>query len=137
MSDPSLTSEFFDYLQFYRTNRDLSMDVKSTIKTELVRARNIYKAVFVSNYADWLQYESNGLPRLNKFVRKILLTYCPFSHDIREKLLLNPQYAEPLKHYGIKQQQRITRLSNLIHKVNQTHKEVPQELTDELEFAKS
>jgi len=137
LSDPSLTSEFFDYLQFYRTNRELSPDVRSSIKTELVRARNIYKAVFVSNYADWLQYESNGSPRLNKFVRKILVSYCPFSFEIREKLMLNPQFAELLKRYNLKQQQRITRLTNLIQKVSKTNKTVPQELLNELEFAKS
>ncbi|MCL2617901.1 MAG: cyclic nucleotide-binding domain-containing protein [Defluviitaleaceae bacterium] len=132
---PSLTSEFFDYLQFYRSNRELSQDVKASVKTELVRARNIYKSVFVQNYADWLQYESNGSPRLNKFVRRIMMIYCPFAEETREKLSLNPQFAEPLKRFNIRKHQRVTRLSNLMQKVSKIAKEMPQELTDELAFA--
>ncbi|MCL2617207.1 MAG: cyclic nucleotide-binding domain-containing protein, partial [Defluviitaleaceae bacterium] len=107
-----------------------------SVKAELVRAKNIYKSVFVTNYVDWLMYESKGSPRLNKHVRKILLAYCPFSAEIREKLTLNPQYTDILKRYDIKQQQRIQRLSNLMQKITLSKKDVPQELTDELEFVK-
>ena len=136
MSDPSLTSEFFDYLQFYRNNRDLSPDAKSNLKAELLRAKNVYKAVFVSNYADWLLHESNGSPRLNKFVRKIMFSYCPFSAQVREKLALSPQYSEVLKFYDMKIQQRTKRLESSIQKVSKLGKETPHELLDELEFLK-
>ena len=91
MSDPSLTSEYCDYLQFYRSNRDLSADVKASVKSELTRARNNYKAVFVSNYSEWLMFEANGSPRLNRHARRMLMAYCPFSAEIREKLTLNPE----------------------------------------------
>ena len=137
VTDPSLTSAFFDYLQFYRTNRELSLEVKSSIKTELARARNTYKAVFVSNYSDWLLYESNGSPRLNKFVRNILAEYCPFSAEIREKLAQNPLYSEALKKYNFKQQQIIKKLSNTIQKISKESKTgVAKELLDELEYLK-
>ena len=136
MSDPSLTSEFFDYLQFYRTNRELSPDVKSYVKAELLRAKNVYKAVFVSNYADWLLYESNGSPRLNRFARKIMFNYCPFSAQVREKLTQSPQHAEVLKLYDLKLQQRTKRLENSIQKVKKLGKEIPQELLDEMEYLK-
>jgi len=137
MSDPSLTSEFFDYLQFYRSNRDLSADAKSSVKAELLRAKNVYKAVFVSNYSDWLLYESNGSPRLNKFVRKIMFSYCPFSAPVREKLALSPQYSDILKLYEMKKQQREKRLENTLQKVSKLSKQAPQELLDELEYLKN
>ena len=136
MSDPSLTSEFFDYLQFYRNNRDLSPDAKSNIKAELLRAKNVYKAVFVSNYADWLLHESNGSPRLNKFVRKIMFTYCPFSAPVREKLALSPQYSEVLKLYDMKNQQKVKRIESAIQKVSKLGNEIPRELLEELEYLK-
>ena len=136
LSDPSLTSEYFSYLQFYRSNRDLSMEVKSSIKTELVRSRNNYKTVFVSNYTEWLMYESKGSPRLNKFARRIMTEYCPFPANIREKLMMNPQYSDPLKRYDFKQQQRIKQLSNVIQKINKEGHETPRELLDEMEFLK-
>ena len=136
MSDPSLTSEFFDYLQFYKSNRELSSETKVAVKAELLRAKNVYKAVFVQNYADWLLYESKGSPRLNKFARKILFTYCPFSAPIREKVALNPQYTDILKRYEMLKAQREKRLTNAVQKIVNLSKETPHELVKELEFLK-
>ena len=134
ITDASLTSEFFDYLQFYRTNRDLSADVKSSVKAELLSARNSFKSVFISNYVEWLIYESNGSPRLNRYVRKILITYCPFRAEVRENLIKNPQYTEPLNHYRLKQLQRSQRLGRVIQKLQKSGTEVPKELQDELAY---
>ena len=136
VTDASLTSEYCDYLQFYRTNRELSTEVKAAVKTELSRARNNWKNVFVLNYVDWIMHESNGSPRLNKFARKILIMYCPFAAAKREQLAQNPQYGELLKRFTFKQQQREQLLSRMIHKMSQTIKDVPQELLDELEYVK-
>ncbi|MCL2215911.1 MAG: cyclic nucleotide-binding domain-containing protein [Defluviitaleaceae bacterium] len=135
VTDASLTSEYCDYLQFYRTNRELSSEVKAAVKTELSRARNNWKNVFVHNYVDWIMHESNGAPRLNKFARKILTMYCPFNASIREQLAQNPQYAELQKRYIFKQQQRDQLLSRFIDKLSKTV-EVPQELRDELEYVR-
>jgi len=136
LSDPSLTSEFFDYLQFYRSNRELSTDVKSAIKTELIRAKNTYKSVFVSNYSEWIVYEANGSPRLNKFVRRILSVYCPFAMEIRENMKMNPLFTELLRRYELKQSQKAYHLNNVITKLEKDKREVPQELRDEIEYLK-
>lgn len=136
LSDPTLTSEYFNYLQFYRSNRDLSMEVKTTIKTELIRARNNYKTVFVNNYVEWILYESNGSPRLNKFARRILTEYCPFTAEIREKLSTNPQYADLLKRYDVKIMQKEKHLSNVFQKITTAGKQIPKELLEEVEYLK-
>ena len=136
ITDLSLTSEYCDYLQFYRSNRDLSADIKESVKSELTRARNNYKSVFVANYLDWIQFESNGSPRLNKYVRKMLFSHCPFSAPIREQLSTNPQYTEPLKRFNIRQQQREQLLLRIIQKLNNAGTPVPDELYSELEFVK-
>ena len=136
-SYPSLTSEFFDYMQFYKTNRELSAEVKSSIKTELVRARNNFKEVFVSNYVDWLVYESKGSSRLNKIARKVLLDYCPFPAEIREKLAMNPQFSDLFKRYNFKIQQRVRMLQNVIQKAEKAGAKAPQELLDEIKYVES
>lgn len=136
LSDPSLTSEMCDYLQFYKNNRDLSTETKVAIKTELLRAKNTYKTVFVSNYVDWIIYEANGSPRLNKIARKILFNYCPFTADFRERLALNPQYADILKRYGVKVQQKLNHLERVVQKAGQMGKPAPQEILDEMEYVK-
>ncbi|MCL2620022.1 MAG: hypothetical protein FWD97_03690, partial [Defluviitaleaceae bacterium] len=131
---PSLTSEYFTYLQFYRNNKDLSMDAKSSVKTEIMRARNVYRAVFVNNYVDWLMYECNGSQRLNKVARKIMAMYCPFPEEVRERLSTNPQYSEPLKLRDLQNKQAIQKLGNMIQKIDKMDRPVPQELKDQMEF---
>ena len=134
LSEPSLTSEYCDYLQFYKKNSELTTEMKDNIKSELDRAKKNYRAVFVSNYADWLQYESKGSLRLNRIVRRMLLEYCTFAAPIREKLKQNPQYAELFNKFNIKQQRNIRHVSSVMQKVRQSGKPIPKELQDELEF---
>jgi hypothetical protein len=136
VTNPSLTSEYCDYLQFYKNNKELSLEVRESIKLQLIRARNNYKMVFVADYAEWLLYESNGSPRLNKTALKMMITYCPFVPAIRERLQQNPRYTQLLNIFNNKKKQRVQLLTRIIHKVAQTTgKEAPQELLDELEFA--
>ncbi|MCL2350266.1 MAG: cyclic nucleotide-binding domain-containing protein [Defluviitaleaceae bacterium] len=133
-SSPSLTSEYFTYLQFYRNNRELSLETKASVKTELMRARNVYRAVFVNNYIEWMMYECNGSQRLNKVARKLMFMYCPFPDETRKRLGSNPQYADALKLYDLKMRQVQQKLSNLMQKVTRENKAVPQEILNEMDF---
>lgn len=90
--DKSLTAEYCTYLQFYSRNRELSSDTKTKIKSALIRAKNNYREVFVKDYINWINYESNGSFRLNKVARNILVRYCPFAKSIRHNLANNPLY---------------------------------------------
>ncbi|MCL2083405.1 MAG: cyclic nucleotide-binding domain-containing protein [Oscillospiraceae bacterium] len=133
---PSITSGFCDYLQFYKTNRSLSAEAKENIKNELMRAGKNYKNVFISNYTDWILYESNGVPRLNKQVIMMMVSHCPFPADIREKLSKNPRYIDMLNRYNIIQQKRVRHLLNVMQRINRSNKDVPQEILDELGYTK-
>ena len=92
--EKSLTSEFYDYIQFYRKNRDLSQQAKDKVKADLVHAKNNYREVFVADYMGWMKYESQGNFRLNKVSRRIIAEYVPFKAEIRKKLEENPMYKE-------------------------------------------
>jgi len=137
LTDPSLTSYFCDYLQFYMNNRSIAMQTMTEIRNELSAARNNYKVVFVQNYLMWIVNESKGMARLNSIALGILMTFCPFNAEIRETLTKNMRYNEALNRYNAKRQKRVQRLTLLIKKLNQGGKPAPQELRDELEFAKS
>ena len=136
ISDPSLTSIFCDYLQFYMNNRNLSMQTMLAIRNEVSSARNNYKTVFVSNYTDWLLHESRGAARLNNVAIGVLMTFCPFTAAVRESLTTNLRYAEALNRYKAKQTKRIQYLMRLAQKVKQGGREFPEELLNELEYAK-
>lgn len=95
----SLTSEYCDYLQFYRKNRELSEEKKEKIKQQIQKGRNNSREIFVLDYEQWVNYESVGAVKLNKSVREIMATYCPFSREIREQLKLQPLFEEAMTRY--------------------------------------
>jgi len=136
LTDPSLTSYFCDYLQFYMNNRSLAMQTMTEIRNELSAARNSYKTVFVNNYIMWLQNESKGMARLNSVALGILMTFCPFNADIREQVSKNMRYNEALNRFNAKRQKRAQRLNLIIKKLQQSGREVPKELVDEFEYSK-
>lgn len=134
ISEASLTSEYFDYIQFYRKNRELSTDAKDKVKLSMQKAKNSYKEMFIRDYEAWILYEGAGSPRLNKVSRNIIFTYCPFSKEIRKKLLANPLYKETMSRYDIKQSQKIHHFDNIFQKLKNTGVAIPQELLKQREF---
>ncbi|MCH5253942.1 MAG: hypothetical protein J1F41_03385 [Lachnospiraceae bacterium] len=134
VSEPSLTSEYCDYIQFYKKNRDLSVDAKEKIKLAMQKAKNSYKEMYIRDYISWILYEGTGSPRLNKIARTILFAHCPFSKEIRDKLRVNPLYKETMDRYDIKLQQRIHHMDNIFQKLKNTNVEIPKELMEQREF---
>lgn len=101
ITEPSLTSEYNDYIQYYRKNHDLSPDAKDKIKNSLTKAKNNFREVFVRDYHSWIRYESKGSFRLNKVARDIIFRYCPFNKEIRTLLRANPMYSAIFEKYEI------------------------------------
>lgn len=134
VSERSLTSEYFDYIQFYRKNNDLSTEAKDKIKTDLIRAKNSFKEMFIMDYTQWILYESNGAPRLNKVARAILFRYCPFASKTREKLKANPMYRELVERYEVHTGQKKHRMDILCQKLHALRKPVPAEIGREMEY---
>ena len=134
VSDHSLTSDYFDYVQFYRKNRDLSAEIKEKIKSSLQRAKNSFKEMFIRDYTLWVLYEGNGSPRLNKVARQILYTYCPFDQVLAAKIKANPIYAEIIDRSNIKKAQRLHRLETLEKKIVASGQKVPDTLAAEIAF---
>ncbi|MDD6810310.1 MAG: hypothetical protein PUD93_00330 [Lachnospiraceae bacterium] len=128
ISDASLTSEYFDYIQFYKKNRDLSADAKDKIKLSMQKAKNSFKEMFIRDYSSWILFEGAGSPRLNKVARSILFTYCPFSKEIRNKLKANPLYKETMDRYDIKLGQKIHHMNNLFQKIKNLGADIPPEI---------
>jgi len=102
VTDHSLTSEYFDYLQFYRKNNELSSDAKEKLKNEISTCKNSFENVFVLDYMQWIRFESEGSPRLNKVVKRILFDHCPFSDAVRLKLGTHPLYTDMINRHNIK-----------------------------------
>lgn len=134
VTERSLTSEYCDYAQFYRKNKDLSPDTKEKIKTQLGKAKNSYKEMFIMDYIQWVRYESIGSPRLNKVVRGIMFTYCPFAEGVRNKLTINPLYKDYVDKHKIKMNQRLHHVDNVCQKLANGGKEIPPEIEEYKRF---
>ena len=134
ISDPSLTSRYFDYIQFYKKNHDLSADAKDKIKLNMQKAKNSFKEMFIRDYEIWILYEGTGSPRLNKVARSILFDYCPFSREIRDKLKANPLYKETMERYDVKLGQQIHHYNNLFQKLKNMNAKIPPEIQKQREY---
>ena len=136
VTDPSLTSMYCDYLQFYKKNHTLSTDMKEKLKTTLQKYNNNFKNVFVSDYISYIKFEANSSPRLNKVAREIIFTYCPFSAEMREKMGDNPQYADLIKKHNAHTAGLMRPLSNIIRKLQNEGTPIPPVLKTQYEFFK-
>ena len=134
VTDPSLTSLYCDYLQFYKKNHYLSTDTKEKIKTALQKYNNNYKKVFIADYYNYIKYEANTSPRLNKVSREILFTFCPFGKELREKLRESPTYSELMKKHIAQVGNQLRPLSNTIKRIRSEGFEIPDELMTQFDF---
>lgn len=136
VTDPSLTSLYCDYVQFYRKNSNLSPEMKEKVKLSLQRCRNSFKEMFVQDYITYILYEGNGSPRLNKVARQILFEFCPPDAEGIEKLSKNPTYMELIKLRQFKQEQKLQRYDGLERKLLRETGSIPESLRLEIDFIK-
>ena len=134
VSDRSLTSEYFDYIQFYKKNSELSQDAKEKIKQSLIKSKNSFREMFVRDYCTWVMFESQSSPRLNKIVRQIMISYCPFPYELRQKVYANPIFKEYLERYAIKTAQKLHHMDNVILKIKNSGSPVPSEILETKAF---
>ena len=130
----SLTSEYFDYVQFYKKNRSLTAEAKERIKNNLQRAKNSFKEMFIRDYIQWILFESSGTPRLNKITRGILVKYCPFPRATRESLQQHPQYKEALERFETLHDQKLHHLNQYRKKLMLGSIPIPPELDAEIDY---
>lgn len=130
----SLTSEYVDYIQFYRKNRLLSDEKKEKLKMQIQKGRGNTREIFVIDYLLWVRNEAKGSIRLNKVVREILATYCPFTKEIRQKISTQPMFEEAMARYTREKAKKVKELDLRYRTMENKKIELTQELIDTLAF---
>lgn len=130
----SLTSEYVDYIQFYRRNHDLSEERKEKLKLQIQKGRNNTREIFVIDYEAWIKGEAFGAIRLNKVARELLATYCPFSKEIRGKLTTQPLFIEAFSRYQRNTAKKLRELELRFHALTKEKIELTKELEDTMSF---
>ena len=136
LSELSLTAGYVDYLQFYRKNADLSSEAKEKIKTEITACRNSFENVFILDYMQWIRYESQGAPRLNKVAKQLMFQYCPFAEEIRRKLEANAMYASMIHRHEAKAEKQFRVLTSKYRKYQKDGGTLPQEIENYITYYK-
>ena len=130
--DGGLTGAYYDYEQSYRKMMDLSTETKDKIK-EQIKAIKIDRNRFAQDYFEWIVYESQGIPKLNKVLRKIFYRYVPFPNQTREKICKLPVYTELDRKYGIIREREFKKLEARFKKYKEVD-QLPVDLRDYLDL---
>lgn len=133
----SLTSEYCDYIQFYKKNHELSEEKKEKLKQQIQKAKGNTREIFVMDYELWVRNESAGAIRLNKLARDILATYCPFAKEIRTRLVSQPMFEEAMAKPARERAKSAHEMEIRIRQLSRDPKtkgEIPQEVLDTLSY---
>lgn len=130
----SLTSEYMDYIQFYRKNRDLSEEARDKVKLQIQKSRNNSRETFLIDYESWVKNEANGSMKMNKVAREILATYCPFAKDLRMKLNVQRPYELAQARSFRNAQKKKQEFELKIKALQKVTPEVPDEIMNTYKF---
>lgn len=130
----SLTSEYMDYIQFYRKNHELSEEKKEKLKLQIQKCSNRMADVFALDYDAWVKAESQGAVRLNKIARRILAMYCPFEKSLRNRVVVQPLFAEAIQAFELERMKKAREISNHYKSLQNNQIEITKELVENLEF---
>lgn len=133
----SLTSEYTDYLMYYKKNRDISEERKERVKAQLQKGKNNYREVFAMDYELWMKNEVNGAMKLNKVAREIMATYCPFEKNIRARLASQPAFEDAMARYRRESAKKLRETELRHFAITKNGIELPQELVDTMAYYKN
>lgn len=136
IKDKSLTSEYMDYIQFYKKNKDLSDEARERIRSQILRYNNKVREIFTSDYEIWIKHESKGSIRHNKVVRNMLFRYCPFEKSIREKFEKQPIFSELAIPFNASRVKQAKDLENRYNRLLDNDISKDEALRDNLKFYK-
>lgn len=129
LTDKSLTSAFYNYSENYKKNSQMSPEIRERVRKLVEKNRKNSKNVFVDCYAMYVQSESRGMVKLDKFARQILFDFCPFSGMVlSEGVSKHPLYADIVAN-GQKELQHKLHLNDLLtNRIEKDGYKVPSEV---------
>ncbi len=134
-TESSLTSDYMDYIQFYKKNAKLSPEAKEKVKTEFKRFRTD-RDKYVHDYMQWIINEFDGQMKLNVVVREIFFKHVPFKKEYREKLGKSPRYQDIFTRMTNIKRRDLKKMDNKYFKYTKDGQPLPEELQNNMDFYK-
>lgn len=129
----SITAEYTDYVQYFKKNKDLSLEMRDKIHMEFKKFRSD-KDRFVNDYNKWIEFESHGRPMANKVVRAMFYRHIPFPKEIRDNIKEMPAYMDVHRRFVNLRRKDIKKLKNKYQKYTKNDQILPRELEEYIEF---
>lgn len=107
---------------------------REKIRSQIQRARNNSREIFLSDYETWIYFESNSALKLNKVSRQILATYCPFEKSMREFLKTNVAFEHAMQAQQRNFSEKAKEWELRIRKRENSGLEVPEEFLETLSY---
>ena len=86
-----VTGEYFDYVNNFKKNSKLSPDMKEKINMRFKSLRT-NRDRFADDYMLWVEYEREGIMKLNSVVREMFFKHIPFKKEVRDNLENMPAF---------------------------------------------
>lgn len=115
-ADGGLTGAYFDYVTYYKKNRELSDEQKEKL-TDMFSTAARDEEKFALEYILWIKYESEGIQKLNKVARRIFIHFVPFAVPVRVSLLKQPAFTELIHKDSNRRLKRREELERRIYKL--------------------
>lgn len=130
-----ITGMYFDYINFYKKNPNLSEEAKAKID-EHIRNYRSNRERFAADYMTYIEYESKGIAKMNKVLRDLFYRYIPFTKEVRAKLKSIPIYEEMDNKYNNVLNRKLKEVEIKFKKYEKDPEGVPQEMKDYMEMLK-
>ena len=130
-----VTGEYFDYVNNFKKNSKLSPDMKEKINMRFKSLRT-NRDRFADDYMLWVEYEREGMMKLNTVVRDIFFKHVPFKKEIRDTLENMPAYNKAANRYKNIKNREYAAYERKFKKYQDDSGEYPKEIQTFFEFLK-
>lgn len=128
-----VTGEYFDYVNNFKKNSKLSPEMKEKINLRFKSLRT-NRDRFADDYMLWIEYEREGIMKLNTVVREMFFKHIPFKREIRDHLENMPAFSKYANRYKNIQAREYAAYERKFKKYQDASGEYPKEIQTYFEF---
>jgi CRP-like cAMP-binding protein len=130
-----VTGEYFDYVNNFKKNSKLSPEMKEKINLRFKSLRT-NRDRFADDYMLWVEYEREGIMKLNTVVREMFFKNIPFKKEIRDHLENMPAFTKYANRYKNIQARDYAAYERRFKKYQDASGNYPKEIQTYFEFLK-
>ncbi len=130
-----ISGEYFDYVNTFKKNSRLSPEMKEQIALRFKSLRT-NRDRFAADYMLWVEFEREGIMKLNNVVREMFFKHIPFKKETRDILENMPAYAKYAGRYKNVQAREIAAFERKFKKYQNDAGQYPPEIEKFFEYLK-